>query len=381
MIKIDSTLLKTISLSKGNHKVDCLIYYNNFEMAKKLLEANSIKLTKNFSIINAFAAKLPCEKISNISNYPFVSFIMSNAKVNALVNVSRKILGAKDVENTNNVTIAVIDTGVFPHLDLTLGKNRIVKFIDLVNGATRPYDDNGHGTFVCGVATGSGFLSNKKYKGFAPNCNIVAIKALDSNGESSAVRILEAMQWVAENHNKYNIKVVCMSFGSEPLGFLDPIMKGAEALWQKGITIVSAGGNSGPNPETIKSPGISGKIITVGGFNDNRIDDSYNKNFFEIANFSSRGPALGRVKPDVVAPAVDIISISNKGGYTTLSGTSVATPMVAGLCATLYKINNRLSPNQIKRYILASCTPISYNRFAEGNGFPNLNKIIKHWIL
>lgn len=378
MKKIDNSLLKTISLAKNNHKIDCLIYYNNYQKAKNIIDSNNICVIKNFPLINAFAVSIPCEKISNISLSRYITFVTSNTKVSALVNVSRNILGAKDISNNDDIAIAVIDTGVYPHVDLTLGKNRIIKFIDLVNGFNTPYDDNGHGTFVCGVACGSGILSNKKYRGFAPSCNIVSIKALDEKGESTAVRILEAMQWVNDNHTKYNIKVVCMSFGSEPLGYLDPIMKGAEALWQNGITVVSAGGNSGPKQETIKSPGISSKIITVGGFNDNRIDDSYNDRYFEIANFSSRGPALGKVKPDVVAPAVDITSISHKGGYTTLSGTSVATPMVAGLCATLCCIDKRLTPYKIKKYIMASSTPISYRRMQEGNGYPNLNKILKN---
>lgn len=377
MKKIDKNLLQTIALFKNNKKIDCLVYYNNYDKTRNYLDNSGIKIVKHFSLINALAIEIECEKINDIAVSPFVTYVSSNAKVSALVNVSRKILNAVDIENKDNISVAVVDTGTMPHLDLVLGKNRIIKFVDLVNGVNHPYDDNGHGTFVTGVMAGNGLLSNGKYKGFATNCNIVSIKALDNKGESSAVRILEAMEWIGDNYKNYNIKVVCMSFGSEPLGFLDPIMKGAEALWQKGIVVVSAGGNSGPKFETIKSPGISNKIITVGGFNDNRLDETYNQNFFEIADFSSRGPALGKIKPDVVAPAVDITSISNKGGYTSYSGTSVATPMIAGLSATLIKIKPDLSPNQVKRYLMASATPITYNKYQEGSGYPDLSKIIR----
>ena len=90
------------------------------------------------------------------------------------------------------------------------------------------------------------------------------------------------MQWVYDNHKKRNIRVVCMSFGSEPLGYNDPIMSGAEELWKNGIVVVAAAGNSGPEFQTIKSPGVSSRIITVGGFDDNRISaEDFNEKFFE----------------------------------------------------------------------------------------------------
>lgn len=194
-----------------------------------------------------------------------------------------------------------------------IGQNRICEFVDFVNGKQQEYDDNGHGTFVCGVCSGSGCLSNFRYSGIAPKTNVFALKALDGKGEASANKILDAMQWVYENHKEKNIKVVCMSFGSEPLGKSDPIMLGAEALWNEGVVVVAAAGNSGPEYQTIKSPGISSKIITVGGIDDNRYDSkSFNRKYFEIADFSSRGPAFRHVKPDIVAPSVDIVSCGVK---------------------------------------------------------------------
>ena len=160
-----------------------------------------------------------------------------------------------------------------------------------------------------------------------------------------------------------------MSFGSEPLGGQDPIMQGAEKLWERGITVVAAAGNSGPEFSTIKSPGISKKIITVGGFDDNRIDQAFDPALFEIAEFSSRGPALDNFKPDVVAPAVDITSCGVAQPYTTLSGTSVATPMIAGICGLLLEQNPILSPDEIKQKILGMAKPITFNKNKEGNGY------------
>lgn len=375
--KIDKSLKKTISLSSGTHKVDCILYVSDFDYAYKTLKYFPVEIEGEFPFINALLVKTSVEALDALSSENFVQYISSQANVEALMNVSRKILNVNENSYKNNkVAIAYIDTGIMPHLDFMLGENRIVKFIDLINYKLFPYDDNGHGTFVAGVGSGSGIVSFGKFKGIAPNSDIISIKALDKNGEANASKILDAMQWVYDNAEKYSIRVVCMSFGSEPLGYNDPIMKGAEALWQKGISVVSAAGNSGPNFETIKSPGISPKIITVGGLNDNRFDNDFKESFFEIAKFSSRGPAFNRFKPDVIAPSVDITSCGIKDFYTNLSGTSVATPMIAGLCCLAYQKNKYLHPDYIKRALFKCCKPVTFNRNLEGYGIPNAKSFL-----
>lgn len=145
---------------------------------------------------------------------------------------------------------------------------------------------------------------------------------------------------------------------------------------------MAAAGNSGPDYETIKSPGVSPKIITVGGFNDNRLDDeTYNEKFFEIAEFTSRGPALKRFKPDVIAPSVNINSCGLNGGYTLLSGTSVATPMIAGICALTYEINRNVKPDTLKRLITTCSKAITYNNNIEGFGIPDIEILLNNKIL
>jgi len=126
------------------------------------------------------------------------------------------------------------------------------------------------------------------------------IKALDSTGETKSNTIIDAMQYVYDIHKKYNIKVVCMSFGADYTGENDPLQQGALALWNSGLIVVAAAGNSGPEHNSIKSPGTGSRIITVGG-----IDDGRNDNEIKIADFSSRGPVNYKFKPDVVAPAID----------------------------------------------------------------------------
>ena len=184
------------------------------------------------------------------------------------------------------------------------------------------------------------------------------------------------MERVFEQSKMLKIKVVCMSFGSEPLGFNDPIMNGAEQLWKSGVIVVAAAGNSGPEFQSIKSPGVSRRLITVGGMDDNRFDEGgFSNALFEIADFSSRGPSFKGYKPDVVAPAVDITSCSKDGGYTKLSGTSVATPMIAGAMCLLCERFPDITPDEAKRKLLSVCKPITYNHNLEGFGYPDLAKL------
>ncbi len=372
--------MKIISSEEREEKIECFVYVSNLLLAKQILkEKYEVEIVAEFSFINLLCLRGSPHTIFLLAKQDCVRYISSGSQVSTLVNVSKKALKAQNISYTGkDVGIAYIDTGISPHLDFTFKKNRIEVFVDLLHKKNKIYDDNGHGTFVTGVGSGNGFISNKRFTGFAPNSRIIALKALDEKGEASANKILEAMQWLYTFSKELKIKVVCMSFGSEPLGYNDPIMKGAEMLWRSGLTVVAAAGNSGPEYETIKSPGISSKIITVGGINDNRLDDeTFNENYFEIAPFSSRGPAFHRYKPDIVAPSVEINSCSMKNFYTKLSGTSVSTPMIAGLCACAYEKNPHLKPDIIKKLLISSSKPITFNKNYEGYGIINAEKFIR----
>lgn len=374
--KIDSSLLALARALGWQRKVDCIVKAYDYERLQKILLHKNIEIKKSYPFISCYVLSLSGEEISWLSNLTQVGKIYSVCTASAMMNVAKKILNVEGSSlSGKGVNVAFIDTGLANHVDFCLGEKRIKAFKDFVHGKEKCYDDNGHGTFVTGVCAGSGVCSGGKYAGVAPKAGIIALKALSSKGEAGADKILEAMQWVYDNHEKEKIKVVCMSFGSEPLGYNDPIMSGAEALWKEGIVVVAAAGNSGPEFQTIKSPGVSNRIITVGGFDDNRLDtNSFDEKFFEVASFSSRGPSFNRFKPDLVAPSVDITSCGTNNNYVKLSGTSVATPMVAGLCALLLEENPNLAPNDVKRKILNACHPICFNRNLEGYGYPKLKQ-------
>lgn len=360
--KISPELLHEVSILNFENRKNILISSKNFNKTKQFLN-NCKYFYIPYRFANCFYLTADVEDINIFSQQEDVELIQANTFVQALnkeqdfMNLSalteNKFLG-------QGQTICFIDTGIHPHLDFILPHSRIIKFVDLINNHAEPYDDNGHGTFICGVACGNGICSNTN-TGVAPLSNIISIKALGKNGDSNSNVILDAMQWVYENHKVYNLSVVCMSFGADASNNIDPLSKGAEALWKAGITVVAAAGNSGPESNTIKSPGSNPYIITVGA-----LDVSSMK----IAEFSSRGPTIYGHKPDLLAPAVDIVSCNNKFlPYTKMSGTSVATPIVAGVCAILKSKYPKISNNEIKKFLLSHCSKITGNIDIEGAGY------------
>ena len=118
---------------------------------------------------------------------------------------------------------------------------------------------------------------------------------------------------------------------------------------------------------------ISKKIITVGGLDDKRDKNgNYDNGKLDIAQFSSRGPAFGRIKPDIIAPSVNICSCSHLGGYKQMSGTSVAAPMVAGLCAIIKQKYPNATPDQIKTFLTKTAISLKKSKFEEGFGIANI---------
>lgn len=249
--------------------------------------------------------------------------------------------------NGKGVTLCVMDTGVSPHLDLSVPKNRIIGSVDFINDEKYPYDDNGHGTFVAGVAVGNGTLSAKSIQGVAPMANVLSVKVIEKKGESGTFKILDGMQWLFDNFRQYGVRVVCMSFGAEPLEYADPLKIGAEMLARSGLIVVAAAGNSGEN--SLKSPAISNEIIAVGAVDENN----------NIASFSSRGRYKGIKRPDVYAKGTNIKGIQAGGVYSSMSGTSVAAPYVAGACCLLCQKYSKITPFQAKTAILNASIDVS----------------------
>ncbi|HEX9060233.1 MAG TPA: S8 family serine peptidase, partial [Clostridia bacterium] len=127
-----------------------------------------------------------------------------------------EMVGVREERNKGftgkGITIAIIDTGVYEHDDLIKPKNRILKFKDFINDADLPYDDSGHGTAIAGIIAGNGF-SNNDYIGMAPDANLVVIKALTRTENAKLSVLIDSLNWVIENKEKYNIKILNLSLG------------------------------------------------------------------------------------------------------------------------------------------------------------------------
>lgn len=371
--KIDESLHKIATLSL-HRPINCLVYTSNMLSFQRIVEKRRLgRIVALYPFIRACEMEVDNQNLQKVAQFGVVEYMTSSTKVATCMHVAKKVMQLDEFSYHSNFTCAVIDTGCDAVVDLSIPKKNVVHFVDLIGNKEQMYDDNGHGTMVTSAITSNGTLSGGKYSGSAKGTPCVVIKALDKNGETSSFTILKAMQWVIDHKEEYNIRVVCMSFGSFPLEKLDPLAMGAEVLWDNGIVVVTACGNSGPGLESVKSPGISTKIITVGAMDDARIGDNFDPKRFTVAEFSSRGPAYGNYKPDLIASGVEVYTSCayhlHRQHFSTMSGTSIATPIVVGVVCRMLQENPRLTPDMVKRILITHCKPITHDRNAEGYGY------------
>ncbi|MBO4206096.1 S8 family serine peptidase [Micromonospora echinofusca] len=249
------------------------------------------------------------------------------------------------------VTVAVLDTGVDgAHPDLT---GRIA---DSRNFSDVPEEGDtvGHGTHVASTIVGSGAASGGKYRGVAPDATLVSGKVCESFGCSESA-ILAGMHWAATDKRA---TVVNLSLGGRDTPETDPLEEAVETLTaQTGALFVIAAGNDGSDG-SVGSPSTADAALSVGA-----VDRSD-----RLADFSSRGPRVGddAIKPDITAPGVDIVAARGAGTqlgdpvgeqYVTLSGTSMATPHVAGAAALLAQQHPDWRAGRLKATLMASAKP------------------------
>ncbi|GLZ75869.1 hypothetical protein Afil01_06760 [Actinorhabdospora filicis] len=239
--------------------------------------------------------------------------------------------------------VAVLDTGYDPnHPDLA---GRVAAAQDFTGDGEGAIDDAGHGTHVASTIAGTGAADASK-KGMAPDTSLLIGKVLGPGGGQTSW-IVAGMEWAVAQ----GADVVNMSLGSnEPTDCTDPMAEATRALTAQGKTLfVIAAGNSGMR-ETVSSPGCVEGVLTVGAVDAEGA----------TANFSSRGPVPGShaLKPDLSAPGVAIAGAANGSpagvNYTTMSGTSMATPHVAGAAALIRQAHPDWTAQQIKAALVAS---------------------------
>jgi serine protease AprX len=262
------------------------------------------------------------------------------------------------------VGIAVIDTGVSSVDGLA---DRLVHGPDL-SGEGSTIDTHGHGTVMAGVAAGSG-----THSGVAPEATVVAVKVAGRNGAVDVSTMLQAMHWVSAYADQYGIRVLNLSWGTDSTQdpAVDPLNHAVQRLWQQGIVVVVAAGNSGPRAGTITKPADDPMVLTVGAYDDK--GDANDRND-TVPAWSSRGPtAAGVAKPDVVAPGRTLVSLRSPGsdieaanakalvgaGHILGSGTSQAAAVVSGLSALVLAQHPTWTPDQVKRVLTSTAAPVA----------------------
>lgn len=280
------------------------------------------------------------------------------------------------------IGIAFLDTGIFPHQDFIFPHNRIGAFYDFTSNKRLAYDDNGHGTHICGIAAGNGSASRNHICGMAPGSHLIVGKVLDSGGNGTIKAVQMGIAWILSNIKNLNIRILNISIGTEDSGSDQEhsvLVQCVESAWDSGLVVVVAAGNNGPKPMSVTTPGISRKVITVGASDDNQCIDVGGK---KIISYSGRGPTRTCViKPDLIVPGSNIMSCSNKKSpgqflYARRSGTSMATPVVSGAIALLLEKSPDLSNTQVKLKLRECCDDLGYSKYRQGWGQLNLTRLL-----
>lgn len=345
-----------------------------------LVRANNGRIHHKIGVVPSLVVELPYDSIPELAKSRQVKRIWYDAQVKSLLNTVVPTVCGFGLKKTGftgkKITIAILDTGVYPHQDLIYPTNRIIAWADFINYRNSPYDDNGHGTHVAGIIAGNGASSFGKYCGMAPQANLAVIKVLDKNGNGSLSAIIEGIDWCIKNKAEFNIKVINLSFGAvaQDSYRTDLLCRATSFAWNNGIIVCTAAGNDGPEAGTINTPGINPKVITVGNLDHRRTiifdDDS-------VHPTSSRGPTRDKIKkPDLLAPGTNIISLRPGGGYRSLTGTSMAASLVSGSIALILEKNPRLRPDQVKRMLLKNSRKIAQAPNEQETGAVSLQKIL-----
>lgn len=385
-------------MGKGN-TIQIIVHCSKYEERQKAME-NLGRIKYKLPMIDAYVMEVDESQLEYIRSLEGLISIELDTHITAQMNRVCDIIESGWAYEQGiygqGVGVAILDTGISLHKDFIEGGNRVIAFEDFIDGKKEPYDNNGHGTHVAGIIGGNGYSSKGKYKGVAPECNIIAVKVLDHRGDGNISDVLAGLQWIIDNRKKYNIRVVNISVGTSSKDSLDEnslLVQGVNAVWDSGVAVVVAAGNNGPGPMSISTPGISRKVITVGSSDDNITVEVFGA---KTKDYSGRGPTPYCIKkPDIVAPGSNIVSCNinrysarGKNGsasissarapmmYTVKSGTSMATPVVAGAIALLISACPDLSNLEIKLCLRDCAVDLGMHWEKQGWGLLNVRRLI-----
>jgi subtilisin family serine protease len=410
MEKIDDSLLNATTLDQH---LDVLVGYDEevgeFKAKNAVLFADrTAQMLESFKSIGMLHVKMLGSTIVDLAQEEFITKIWSNEitpieQVQTTATVASNSedyvplidrIGARDLwdagYNGTGTVIAVLDTGVDPlHPDFS-----VAAFASFVEADTLPLDLIGHGTYAASVAAGSGNLSDGVYAGIAPGATLLSAKVTLGGLFAAPSWIVSGIEWASSR----GADIILLPFNT--LGAPDDAVSEAiEIAANKGIFVVAAAGDDGPDYLTVMSPGGSAATFCVGAYDTERI---------EIPDFSGRGPSLSLLtKPDLVAPGVGVVGakagvglsslgfgdlslsdLGNLGGlggllggslgetldenYTIADTTTASAAIVAGAAAILLQAFDRATPITLANVLRDTATPIDYGANDGGAGLLNL---------
>lgn len=383
-------------ISKNAYKTyRVLIKYKNFQSAleKKI---NSYKGTVYHIIesVNIISAELSARGIERILEYPEIEKVYLDEYLflcGMSVTTANKVhFSEKYSLSGAGIGIGVVDSGVFPHEDLTSPSSKIELFVDLINNLHYPYDDNGHGTSIAGILCSSGLSSNNMYKGVCSKSKLFCYKAFDKLGKGFASDILYSIECLVSISKENNIKILCLPF--ELLTHNTFIISCFDLMFShaisKGLIPIVPSGSKLNSQSSIMGIATLANCITVSGLNtSNSIIKAY--------DYSSAGPYCKLSKPDLSAACVNIVSlncdtnyISEKNNfklypnklearYKTFSGTSIAVAYICGLCSLICENNPSITFKDMNSLLKVACESIeNIPKFLQGEGVLNINKLM-----
>lgn len=381
--KIDRTLLNVTDLNHHgylvNNKVRVIILVGE-QITSEAYVFSNVPSTHKESVISAakelngsietmytpylplIAVTVPYGKIFDLASHVSVAHVWLDIRYRVYLDESVPLI--KDparwsaIEanygsaiNGSGVKIAILDTGIdsnHPDFFFPNGTSKIIANVSFVPDETTR-DGHGHGTHCASIATGTGRASSGKYVGVAHDALLMAVKVLNNTGLGYDSWVISGIQW-AVNHSA---NILSMSFGDDVNDDgSDPMSLAVDWAVDNGAVCCVAAGNAGPSKFTVGIPAVSKQAITVGA--STKQD--------EIVGFSSRGPSADlRIKPDVMAPGFMIAAARASGtsmgssideNYTRASGTSMATPHVAGAAALLLQMHPNWTPLYVKAALM-----------------------------
>ena len=363
-----------ISFKNEGDLEDFLKFHDSGEKNKDNLQKSikidnkKIEIFYKFTIIHTILIKCNYSILENLEKEPLIKQIDGNYRAYLSSESQKPLTNLHFIKKSllkptgNGVRIAIFDSGIdYEHPYL---KNRVSSRFNLTEEEDK--DLCGHGTMMAGIICGNHIGIGKKFRGIAPNAEIIDVKITDKSGKIKILDILMGMESVKNEKIDIFLLSAVSPFSNDDC---DILSKACEFFIKKNVIIITPAGNFGPESGTIGSPGMNENVFCIGTHNDER----------EIAFFSSRGTNSIIKKPDLVLHGVNITTTKSSksvlGGFSKgfdplseISGTSASAAIFSGLVALLKETRPNLTPKILRKACAKATIDLKENPISQGKG-------------